>query len=69
MAEQSERPEADKKLIVVILVLGPIISYTLWMMLGSYVRAGIVAYIFVSITMILLFVYWAWMGKPPWPFF
>jgi hypothetical protein len=69
MLEQSGRREADKKLIVVILVLGPIVSYTLWMMLGGYMRAGIVVYIFVSITMILLFVYWAWMGKPPWPFF
>ena len=69
MPEQYEKREADKKLMVVILVLGPIISYTLWMIFGSYILIGIVGYILASVTLILFFVYWAWMGKPPIQFF
>jgi hypothetical protein len=68
MSEQSGRREADKKLMVVILVLGPIISYILWMMFGSYILVGIVGYILASVTVILFLVYWAWMGKPPMQF-
>lgn len=68
MSEQSGRREADKKLMVVILVLGPIISYILWMMFGSYILVGIVGYILASVTVIIFLVYWAWMGKPPMQF-
>ncbi len=57
-----------KKLMVVILVLGPIISYILWMMFGSYIRIGIAGYILTSVIVILFLVYWAWMGKPPMQF-
>lgn len=65
MIEKFERSKADRNLTIIILLLGPVISFIGWMLFGNYIIAGLGGYIFVSVSMILLFAIWAWMGRPP----
>jgi len=68
MIKQSPREKASKTLIIAILIIGPALSFIGWLIFERYISAGIEVYILISVTMILLFAVWAWMGKPSWPF-
>ena len=51
--------QSDKALTVVILLLGPVVAYFIWLAIGTYFGEGLVPYVFVSSVMILMFALWA----------
>ncbi len=60
--------QSDKVLTAVILMLGLVMAYLIWLAVGTYFTEGLLPYVFVSSVMILLFAVWAWKGRPPWPY-